>query len=44
MNEIPDNVFYVEPPTLAPGLTIHEYRINRPRRRWRVMRWRFTRS
>jgi len=30
---LPDQVFYIEPPTVAPGLTIDEYRRSRPRRR-----------
>ena len=39
MNEIPDSVFYVEEPTLPPGMTIGEYRINRPRpSRWARIR------
>ena len=33
-----DNIFYVEPPSMAPGITIEDYRRGRPKRRSRLSR------
>ena len=33
-----DNIFYVEPPSLAPGVKIDDYRRSRPKRRSRLAR------
>jgi hypothetical protein len=36
--QLSDNIFYVESPSVAPGLTIDDYRRSRPRRSRRLAR------